>query len=81
MDNDFSFDEKTLLSILLCSEGLDEVVVEKVFNHIPDKMLVDRQSKGVYSVIKELYASDDRELLGSHHFHRGHLHDLVQEVM
>lgn len=74
MDNDFSFDEKTLLSILLCSEGLDEVVVEKVFNHIPDKMLVDRQSKGVYSVIKELYASDDRELLGSHHF----LHKVMQ---
>ena len=74
MDNDFSFDEKTLMSILLCSEGIDEVTVEKVFNHVPDKMLLDRHSKGVYSVIKELYHADDRELLGSHHF----LHKVMQ---
>lgn len=68
MDNDFSFDEKTLLSILLCSEDIDDLTVTKVFNHIPSNMILSPLNKGVYNVIKELYATDDRELLGTRHF-------------
>ncbi|MCQ2184945.1 MAG: hypothetical protein MJY62_06010 [Bacteroidales bacterium] len=68
IEEDYSFDEKTLISILLSTDGLDEIVIEKIFNHLPDKMLLDRNSKAVYRLVKELFNSDDRELIGTKHF-------------
>ena len=67
-DEDYTYNENTVISSLLYCEAKDKSIYKNVFRYMPEKMLFSNKAKAVYRIIQELCNSDDAELFGTQHF-------------
>lgn len=68
MDEDYTYNENTVISGLLYCESNDSMVYKNVFRYMPEKMLFSNKAKAIYGIIKYLCSTDDEALFGTQHF-------------
>lgn len=68
MEEDYTYNESTVMSCLVFSTNQDESVYKKIFRYLPEKMLFSRHAKEVYKIVKYLCSTEDAGLFGTKHF-------------
>ena len=67
-DEDYTYNENTVISGLLYCQSSDSSVYKNVFRYMPEKMLFSKKAKSVYNIIRYLCETEDAELFGTQHF-------------
>lgn len=68
IDDDYTYNENTVISGLLYCENNDKSVYRNVFRYMPKKMMFNTKAKATYDIIQYLCKTDDCELFGTPHF-------------
>lgn len=64
----YTYNESTVISALIFCVSQDKSIFQRIFRHLPEKMLCGFNAKKLYKIVKHLCSTEDAELFGTKHF-------------